>query len=256
MKLTRLLTRLTGTTKTALILVLFMIGASEASISRNTVKHAWSNIARYAGISGIAVNFENDDDPNAWVKFEDETHYSLHVTSGLMRILESESEIAGVLGHEAGHIKLGHYGGMVITDTARILTGTDNESPEGIAEVVGVMEMDLRESSFSREQETEADDYGVKILREAGYDSRGLYMAMKRIASAGYGSGHNGFNSHPATSERLAHLAEISGGGNNNSHKDSGKKTRNKSRNTPRNDSRNNSQNNTPEDIADILMGR
>ncbi len=244
MKLTRLLTRLTGTTEAALILVLFMIGASEASISRNTVKNAWRNISRVAGISGIAVNFENDDDPNAWVKFEDETHYSLHVTSGIMRILNDESEIAGVLGHEAGHIKLGHYGGMVISDTARILTGTDNESPEGIAEVVGVMEMDLRESSFSREQETEADDYGVKILREAGYDSRGLYMAMKRIASAGYGSGHNGFNSHPATNERLAHLAEISG----NVARDS--------RNNPRKDSRNTTQNNTPEDIADILMGR
>ncbi|MBR0151861.1 MAG: M48 family metallopeptidase [Synergistaceae bacterium] len=244
MKLTGLLTRLIGTTETALILVLFMLGASEASISRNTVKHAWSNIARAAEISGVSVNFEDDSEPNAWVKFSDETHYSLHVTAGLMRILESESEIAGVLGHEAGHIRLGHYGGMVITDTARILTGTDNESPEGIAEVVGVMEMDLRESSFSREQETEADDYGTKILRDAGYDSRGLYMAMKRIESAGYGSGRNGFNSHPATRERLEHLAEISGAGRNDSRNES----RNKSRKTPQNDS--------PQDIADILMGR
>lgn len=241
MKLMRLSTRLIGRIETALILVLFMLGASEASISRNTVKHAWRNIARVAGISGVSVNFEDDDDPNAWVKFEDETHYSVHVTSGLMQILESESEIAGVLGHEAGHIKLGHYGGMVITDTARILTGTDNESPTGIAEAVGIMEMDLREASFSREQETEADDYGVKILREAGYDSRGLYMAMKKIAAAGYGSGRNGFNSHPATNERLSHLAEIS---RNDTHNDS--------RNNPRNDM----QNDSPESIADILMGR
>lgn len=241
MRLTRLLTRLIGRIETALILVLFMFGASEASISRNTVKHAWNNIARVAGISGVAVNFENDDDPNAWVRFEDEENYTLHVTSGLMQVLVSESEIAGILGHEAGHIKLGHYGGMVITDTARILTGTDNESPEGIAEAVGIMEMDLRESSFSREQETEADDYGTKILREAGYDSRGLYMAMKRIAEAGYDSEHNGFNSHPATRERLAHLAEISGND-----------SRNESRNKPRNHTRKDSL----DGIADILMGK
>ena len=81
-----------------------------------------------------------------------------------------------------------------------------------LAQAVGNIDIDLRESQFSREQETQADDYGVILLKKAGYDPRGLYNAMKNFDDNGYETKHNGFNSHPASAERLSHLADISGG--------------------------------------------
>ena len=210
MKLTKLSTLLTGTIRAALILAL-LCGTSWAEIGRSTVERAWTKISEADGFKRVPINFEDDEEPNAWVKFQDEENFTVHVTSGLMKILGTEAEIAGVLGHELGHIRLGHYGAMVLDDTARTVMGINSELADDMARAVGEMNMDLNESAFSRKQETEADDYGTELLRKAGYNSWGLYDAMKRFDDNGYTTERNGFNSHPASRERLAHLSEKAG---------------------------------------------
>ena len=210
MRLTKLSTLLTGTIKAVAILVL-LYGTSWAEIGRSTVERAWRKISEADGFERVPINFENDEDPNAWVKFQGEENFTVHVTSGLMKILGTEAEIAGVLGHELGHIRLGHYGAMVLDDTARTVIGINSELADDMARAVGEMNMDLNESAFSRKQETEADDYGTELLRKAGYDVWGLYDAMKRFDDNGYSTERNGFNSHPASRERLAHLSERAG---------------------------------------------
>ena len=210
MRLTKLSTLLTGTIRAAFLLVL-LCGTSWAEIGRSTVDRAWRRISEADGFIRVPINFENDEDPNAWVKFLDEENFTVHVTSGLMRILQTEAEIAGVLGHELGHIRLGHYGAMVLDDTARTVMGINSELADDMARAVGEMNMDLNESAFSRKQETDADDYGTELLRKAGYNAWGLYDAMKRFDDNGYTTERNGFNSHPASRERLAHLSEKAG---------------------------------------------
>ena len=68
--------------------------------------------------------------------------------------------------------------------------------------------MNLAESGFSRGQEVEADDYGTELLQKAGYDTYGLYNAMKAFADNKFVTQPNGFNSHPPTERRLQHLQE------------------------------------------------
>ncbi len=68
--------------------------------------------------------------------------------------------------------------------------------------------MNLAESGFSRGQEVEADDYGTELLKKAGYDTYGLYNAMKAFADNKFVTQPNGFNSHPPTERRLQHLQE------------------------------------------------
>ena len=230
MRLTRLLTLLTGTIEAVLIL-LILCTVSHAQVSRSTANKAWRRIAEADGFDVIPINFEDDSEPNAWVAFQDGENFTLHVTSGLMRVLDTEDEIAGVLGHELGHIRLGHYGGMVLSDTARTVMDVNSEKADDISRAVGSMNMDLHESTFSRKQETEADDYGVKLLRKSGYNVWGLHDALSRLGH----TEHSGFNSHPATSERLSHLSDMAG------------------KSQPRvNESHYSSVN----DIADILMGQ
>ena len=197
--------------RAAIILVLILSVGADAQISSQTVNRVWQKMLQADGLGSIPMHYENDDEPNAWVRWQNDGSFSFHVTRGLMQILKTESEIAGVLGHEIGHVKLGHYHNIMLTDAARTIMTVNLERTDDLSQAVGNIDIELRESSFSREQETDADDYGVSLLKRANYDSWGLYNAMKRFDSAGYETEHNGFNSHPASQERLAHLAEISG---------------------------------------------
>ena len=191
-----------------MFVILASCGVAYGEINRKTVLRAWHNITQAEKFPELPMNFERDDDPNAWVAYTDDGDYSVHVTTGLMKILESEGEIAGVLGHELGHIQLGHYNNFALSDTVRSIMGANLEQADDLAQAIGNIDMELKESKFSREQETDADDYGVKVLTKAGYSAWGLYNAMRRFDLNGYGTESNGFNSHPASEERLANLAK------------------------------------------------
>ena len=189
------------------MLIFIFTGTASGGIDRKTVMNAWKNITRAENFPELPMNFETDEEPNAWVAYDDDGNYSVHVTKSLMKILRSESEIAGVLGHELGHIQLGHYNNFALSDTVRSIMGANLENADDLAQAVGNINLELKESRFSREQETEADNYGVKVLAKAGYSPMGLYDAMKRFDENDLGSDANGFNSHPASEERLANLA-------------------------------------------------
>ena len=189
--------------KTAILVLMLFCGTAHAQISRKTVNHAWQTLSRLEGITA-AIHYESDSDPNAYVLWADDGTYTFHVTTGLLRVLQNESEIAGVLGHEIVHVKLGHYNNIILTDTARTIITANIERTDALAQAVGKIDADLRESLFSREQETDADNYGVSLLRRAGYDAWGLYNAMKRLGF----QEHSGFSSHPATRERLDNLSQ------------------------------------------------
>lgn len=193
----------------------FMIcDSSLAAISNEVVDAAWKRIARADGFRVIPITYEQNDSPNAWVKFKSQKNFSVHVTTGLMRILNHEDEIAGVLGHEIGHVKLGHYSKGVGRNVGwAILGGLLGRAAGGglagaAAKTAGSVAINLAESGFSREQEVEADDYGTELLVKAGYPSDGLYRAMKAFKDNNIITQPDGFNSHPPTERRLIHLRE------------------------------------------------
>ena len=193
---------------TTISLLLLYCSCSFAAITRDVVEAAWKRIATADGFKVIKINYEKDKSPNAWVAFKSSNNFSVHVTEGLMKILDTEEQVAGVLGHEIGHVKLGHYKkgvkrsiGWSILDGALSAVGT-------VGQLVGAVGMNLAESGFSRQQEVEADDYGTVLLKKAGYDPRGLYRAMKAFADNKYVTRPSGFNSHPPTARRLKHLLD------------------------------------------------
>ena len=184
----------------ATIFLFTLCTSSHAEVSKITVNKAWKRITKADNFSRVPINFERDKTPNAWVKFDDAGNYTVHVTKGLMNILDTEDEIAGVLGHELGHIQLGHYASNVSAGRVRTVIGI-NSDLHAANNAAG-------ENSFSRKQETQADDYSTALLRKTRYSPRGLYDALTKINAKGYGNQQDGFNSHPASRERLAHIAE------------------------------------------------
>ena len=193
----------------ALLGVLLTCAESFGSITRETVESAWRKITEADGFRTTPIIYDDDSEPNAYVKFQDEENFTFHVTAGLLKILETEDEIAGILGHEIGHVRLGHYANMILTDTAQTLMNTNADNIDPLALEIGRIDSELREMRFSRQQETEADDYGVKLLRKSGYNVWGLYNAMKRFEDNGYSTGQNGFSSHPSSKERLSHFSDM-----------------------------------------------
>lgn len=190
----------------ALILLLTFCGTSYAEISKITVCKAWKRITKADSFTRIPITYEKDKEPNAWVKFEGDGKISVHVTKGLMRILDNEDEIAGILGHELGHIRLGHYKDSRLP-TVRTAIGING----------GIQYFDdaanFGEGTFSRKQEEEADDYGTGLLRKARYNPRGLHDALTKIHAKSFNGEpkRNGFVSGEISRERLAHTAEKAG---------------------------------------------
>lgn len=193
----------------ALLIAILTCGESSARITRKTVESAWRRITEADNFRMTPIIYDDDSEPNAYVNFLDEENFTFHVTAGLLKILSTEDEIAGVLGHEIGHVRLGHYAAMILTDTANTLMNSNTDNTDPLALEIGRVDSELRGMKFSRQQETQADDYGVKLLEKSGYNVWGLYNAMKRFDDNGYGSEHNGFSSHPSSHERLSHLADM-----------------------------------------------
>ena len=189
-------------------LLLTLCAGAEAAISQATVSEAWLKISRADGFPVVAITFEKSTSPNAWVHFKSQKEFSVHVTQGLMNILNKEDEIAGVLGHEIGHVRLGHYNKGAERKVGWTLLGIALGRAGGLAQALGGVGMNLAESGFSRGQEVEADDYGTELLKKAGYDPYGLYRAMKAFSDNKIITEPNGFNSHPPTARRLKHLQD------------------------------------------------
>ena len=196
----------------AVMILVALCPSSYGEISKEIVESAWKRIAKTDGFKQVAITYEKDTSPNAWVKFKSQNDFSVHVTAGLMKILNTEEEIAGVLGHEIGHVRLGHYNKQVQRAAGWAIAGNLLGRIGGlggtIAQGAGQIGANLVESGFSRGQEVEADDYGTELLKKAGYDPYGLYNAMKAFADNKYVTQPNGFNSHPPTERRLKHLQE------------------------------------------------
>ncbi len=139
----------------------------------------------------------------------------IYVSRGLLSLANSESELAAVLGHEAGHITGRHsaerYSRSVVTSLgAAVLAAAIGNDTASQALGVG---SDLLIKSYSREQENQADTLGIRYLSRSGYDTKAMTgflnalqsdSALQSKMNGRSGPGASYFSTHPATSERIA----------------------------------------------------
>jgi beta-barrel assembly-enhancing protease len=116
------------------------------------------------------------------------------ITEGLLNRLENEAQLAGVLGHEIGHVIARHSAQqMAKGQLGQILTvavgvGADNDQGRGRnAQLVAAMVNQMSQLRFSREDESQADHYGLKYMAQAGYDPGAMLDVMKILKQASGG---------------------------------------------------------------------
>jgi predicted Zn-dependent protease len=132
----------------------------------------------------------------------------LYVNRGLIEAAESESELAGVLGHEIGHVVGKHsarqlsqqYGLSVLASMAL------GENPGMIAQLTAQILATGAITKYSRDMESEADAYGVQELYDAGIDPTGLGTFFDKLSAMRGGSGGSAlemfFSTHPDPGDR------------------------------------------------------
>ncbi|MBL9148660.1 MAG: M48 family metalloprotease [Phycisphaerae bacterium] len=140
------------------------------------------------------------------------------ITRALFDRLKTEGQLAGVLGHEIGHVIERH--GAEHLAKAQLTQGlvgavavgsADPNDPRAsarntaIAAAVGQL-LNLR---YGREDELECDEWGVELLGNAGYDPRALIEVMKVLAQASGGGGPpEFFSTHPNPDNRIGRIED------------------------------------------------
>jgi len=107
----------------------------------------------------------------------------IYVYRGLLSYLNSEAELAAVLGHEIGHVTARHsahrQAGAVAANVGATLIGILTGNP-GLMDVAGMAGGALV-MGYSREQESEADQLGVKFIGRAGYEPTATVDALQML---------------------------------------------------------------------------
>jgi predicted Zn-dependent protease len=139
----------------------------------------------------------------------------IYITRGILAYLNSEAQLAGILGHEIGHVTARHsaqqmtrsqiagiglLAGAVFVSAVRPYTGLAEQG-------LGLLFL-----KYSRDNESQADELGVEYATRAGYDPRQIpstYSMLKRISER-QGEGLPGFlSTHPDPGDREIRTSQL-----------------------------------------------
>ncbi len=139
----------------------------------------------------------------------------IYVTRGILAHLNSEAQLAGVLGHEIGHVTARHSAkqltqqqiaglGMAV---AGALSTTFQQYSGAAQQALGLLVL-----KYSRDDETQADELGIRYATAAGYDPReipGTYAMLKRVSQRGGSSLPFYLSTHPDPGNREEHTGAL-----------------------------------------------
>ena len=183
--------------------------------------------ARLAAQSPVELPYQfvvlNNSVPNAWAL----PGGKIAINRGLLTELESEAELAAVLGHEVVHAAARHTArqisrGMLLQGLVVATAVASSDSDYGNLAVGGAgLAAQLVTMKYGRDAELESDFYGMQYMSKAGYDPKGAITLQKtfvRLSDGRRADWLSGlFASHPPSQERvnanIATVASLPAGG-------------------------------------------
>ncbi len=179
------------------------------------VQDIGERLAKHSPLQSIDYRFYLVDlpEPNAFAL----PGGHIYVTRGLLAISNSEDEVAGVIGHEIGHVAARHFAQRdtaqksvqllsILAIAAIAVGGVTSSGPSdlpGASGLIGAF------SAYSRSQEEEADEVGQDLAAQAGIDPQGLADFLRTLDKSirlkfGASRYPGFFDTHPSTPERIA----------------------------------------------------
>lgn len=143
----------------------------------------------------------------------------LYVNRGLIELVPTDGQLAGVMAHEIAHIALRHPTNQVSKAyLARAgvgllggMLGGGNRSSASIIQAVGGLGLNALFLRFSRTAESQADIVGAQIMSRAGYDPRemaDMFELLRRQAGRDPGRLERFLSDHPAPVDREARVRQ------------------------------------------------
>ena len=144
-------------------------------------------------------------DVNAWAM----ANGCVRVYAGLMDMMDDD-ELRGVIGHEEGHVALGHTRKAMqtayATTAVRDLAGAAGGSAAALSQSqLGELAEKLVNAQFSQSQESEADNYSFDLLTKAKLKREGLVTAFQKLAKLDGGTSSM-LSSHPSSTSRAENM--------------------------------------------------
>jgi predicted Zn-dependent protease len=214
--------------------------AATASFLGASPLHHDASLQRYVNRVGkwVALHSDRPDLPWTFSVIDTETINafalpggSIIVSSGLLKRLASESELAGVLAHEIAHVVKKHQlkaiqsgmqadfwknvGTSVAADQVKIGGGMGRVAGDMAKPYILDAAGNLIKDGFflrplDRGLETEADQLAIVLATRAGYDPYGLVGALQMLAQyKGGGDQASIFSTHPSATDRIADLEKF-----------------------------------------------
>ncbi|MCY7367691.1 MAG: M48 family metallopeptidase [Chamaesiphon sp.] len=181
---------------------------SEVRISRNPaltnyVNQIGQRLARNSARPNLKYTFQvvEDDNINAFATMGG----FVYVNTGLMKAADNEAQLAGVIGHEIGHIagrhSLQHIKQAAISQGVSSLFGVDRDRIVQIGVQVALT------LPNSRQDEYDADRRGLTTMIQSGYAPSAMPEFMKKLITSK--SSPEFLSSHPAVPERVVNLQRM-----------------------------------------------
>lgn len=139
------------------------------------------------------------------------------ITRALYDLLTQEGELAGVLGHEIGHVVARHSAEQIaktqltegLTGAAVIASYDPNNPNSSSAAQMAILVGQLVNLKYSRNDELEADTLGVCFMNDAGYDPNQMIQVMQILQQVSSGSQQPEFlSTHPDPGNRIQRIQE------------------------------------------------
>lgn len=178
----------------------------------STYQQRLNKIAAALGdnINGTPANYRVyiTKDVNAWAM----ANGCIRVYSGLMDMMD-DNEVEGVLGHEMGHVALGHTRKAMQVAFGTTAARTAASSVGGVIgslsqSQLGDLGVQLVNAQFSQTQESQADDYSYELLKKRGINPLGLATSFEKLAKMQQGQQSSLFDSHPDSAARAQHIRD------------------------------------------------
>jgi predicted Zn-dependent protease len=137
------------------------------------------------------------------------------ITRGLLSKLSTEAELAGVLGHEVGHVVGRHTAAQIAKGRlaqgligAAGVAGSDEEGHGQQTAQMAALVAQMVQLKYGRGDEIQADTLGVRFMSQAGYDPRALLQVMRVLSEAsGPGRAPEFMSTHPDPGNRSQVIA-------------------------------------------------
>lgn len=137
----------------------------------------------------------------------------IYVYGGLLKTMDNEAQLAGVLGHEIGHVVARHSVKRLqqVLGLQILLAIALGESSQATRRAIGAGATIILQG-YSRENEFEADHYGTLYMTQAGYHPEGMVQLFGKFKEMEKGRKNTFLDqllaSHPPTTDRIAKVEE------------------------------------------------